>query len=260
MAEEPQRESLIVNAYGVVSPAPNTAPLVRIYADESSTSQQRFMSWGGVWIAENDEAAARGTIAEIRRDAGWKPHGEMKWNKMSGRKCHEAYARLIRTFFELPINFACIVVDTQNPGPNRGDDWELDLYKTLYWLLFKRASPSLQYEVVLDERTNREGDRLSVLHGALNATMRREHAYDGNCFQRVLARKSHDDVLLQLADVLLGAVSFHRNGWHRKPKASGAKCAAAQQIAEVVNPHFGVLQHTAATKTKFNIWCWDPQR
>lgn len=259
MAEPSQKEALIVNAYGVVPTGPNPAPLTRIYADESSIGGHRCLAWGGVWVTEEDEPAVRDGIAEVRRGVGWTRQSEMKWNKVSGAKCHPAYERLIAAFFEAPVNFACIVVDTQHPGPNRGLDWELDLYKTLYWLLFKRASPARQYEVVLDERTNREGDRLSVLRDSLNATMRRDHHYAGLCFRDVFARQSHDDDLLQLADVLLGAVAFHQNGWHRKPKASGAKCAAARQIADVVNPHFGVLQHTAAAKTKFNIWRWDPQ-
>jgi hypothetical protein len=44
MAKERQRESLIVNAYGVVPSAPSTVPLTRIYADESSIKEHRYMA------------------------------------------------------------------------------------------------------------------------------------------------------------------------------------------------------------------------
>lgn len=258
MSSKPAPDRLIAYAVPPDSPSLVRLPLVRVYCDESSQTGHRFKVWGGVWIPDAEEPALRAAIEQVRSDAGWQKRGEFKWVKLSGSSCHPAYVKLIDAFFSAKCAFAAIVVDSLNPGPNRGEDAELDHYKSLYWLLSKRTNTRHRYRVVLDDRTDREKDRLSELRDVLNATARRDLRYPGTCFREIIARKSHDDDVLQLADVLIGAVAYHRNGRHLIPGASASKCYAAQYIAAHAGFRDAVICHTRKAEKKFNVWCWDP--
>lgn len=259
MPSTPAPDKVIAYAVPPDSPSVGDRPLVRVYCDESSQTGHRFKVWGGVWIRETDETALREAIMRVRSDAGWRKQGEFKWVKLSGNSCHPAYLKLIDAFFNARrCGFAAIVVDSQNPGPNRGTDAELDHYKSLYWLLSKRANARYRYRVVLDSRTDREKDRLSVLRDVLNATARRDLSYPGNMFREIIARDSHDDDLLQLADVLIGAVAYHSNGRHLLAGASASKCHAARYIAKRAGFTGGVIRQTRKAEKKLNIWRWSP--
>jgi hypothetical protein len=97
------------------------------------------------------------------------------------------------------------------------------------------------------------------MRDVLNNAVRKEHAIT-DTFREIGARESHDEPLIQLADVLLGATCFYANQKHTEPGASACKVELAEYIAVSAgfDPQRGIGE-TAAAARKFNVWRWSPR-
>jgi hypothetical protein len=225
-----------------------------IYCDESST-ECRYMGFGGLWIPDICEEALRDAIRAERVAAGFRQRSEFKWQKITGKKIYPGYREIVSAFFATPeCRFNAIVVDHQNPGRNRGQDDELDFYVTAHWLIRRRIQRECEYDLVLDHRTNRREDRLPVLLDVLNNSARRDHGHRRDVVRSVRAVDSKRDDLLQLADVLLGAVCYCFNDRHLEPDRSPAKAEMAEFIAREAGFRTGIIGTTPRSATKFNVW------
>lgn len=240
--------------------APKPQPIT-VYLDEGSTGQCRYMAIGGLWISPECERSMREKIAEIRRRTGMRESlGEFKWTKLSSKRPHPAYMPLVDAFFDSRgCRFNALVIDRQNPGRNRGEDPELDYYVAMHWLVRRRIRVNEDYQVVLDHRSNKQSDRLTELRDVLNNAARLDTGVYRTFVQEVRAKDSRKECMIQLADVLLGAVCFHFNGRHCTEGASVSKCALAKHIAERAGFRAGVIGSTARGVVKFNVWLWQPR-
>lgn len=219
----------------------------------------RYKAFGGIWIRADYEPELRATMAAIRAEVGWKPDGEVKWSKATGPVCHPAYLKIVDAFFAMKCRFNALVIDSYNMGRNRGEDPEQDYYRDLHWLIRRRVSPNATYRVVLDQRNNRERNSLGDLKAVLNHSARKDFGISRDIFAEVIARDSKKDCLVQLADVLVGAVCYHMNGKHCFERASPSKIALAAYIAEKGLFSRNVIMRTASGKLKFNVWLWTPR-
>jgi hypothetical protein len=165
---------------------------------------------------------------------------------------------VVDAFFALKAPFNCLVMDRYNPGLYRGEDEELDYYKSLFWLIRKRVRLNTQYRVVLDDRTNHNNDRLTTLRDCLNNAARKDqgYAHRRTCFSEVVPADSEKEPLLQVADLLLGAICYHMNKAHRAPNASPAKCALAEYLAYRGGFGLHVLTPTSPFTGPINVWLW----
>ena len=228
-----------------------------MYLDESSIDGCRYMGVGGLWIPDSCESALRSSITAVRAAHGMNAGGEFKWTKNSGSKGHPAYRPLVDAFFaNKDCRFNAMIVDRRDPGRNRGDDRELDHYKSVFWLVRKRVEERTAYRLVLDHRTNRRSDRLTTLLDVLNNSIKRDRAVHFNCMREVIVSDSRKEPLVQLADVLLGAVCFHFNRQHEKNNASRSKCDLATYIAKQARWVDGVIGESYPSEPKFNVWLW----
>ena len=231
-------------------------PLVRVYLDESSTGD-RFRGYGGLWVEATAERALRARIDELRTKHGMKPHGEVKWVKATSLMYQPLYRAMVDLFCESTgVRFNALVVDRYNAGPVR-DTSEDDHYHEMHWLLRKRLVGNHRYSIHLDHRTNRRGDRLSTLLEVLNAAARRDLGYSGTV-RSVTAHDSRDEPLIQLGDLILGAVCYHFNGKHLAVGASAGKCGLSQHIAQCSGFLGGRIVGTLPSANKFNCWEWRP--
>jgi hypothetical protein len=124
----------------------------------------------------------------------------------------------------------------------------------LYALLVKRiaqyALPGEDVRVVLDQRSTLRYD-LEELLAVLNNALGRDLGELAPVVRTVTYRDSRECRLLQLSDLLTGAVGFHQNGMHLALQASEHKRAVAEHIAVRANltslgienswsPHMGI--------------------
>lgn len=234
---------------------PDPRQLSDIYIDESSQTRHRYLVLGGIIAPTVDVETVNAEIARCRVPE--LPHGEMKWTKVSRSKL-EAYQRVVNAFFYADAlkvcDFHSLVVDTHELDDRRYNQGsrEIGFNKEIYQLAskFARLYPDRLFHCYPDERPTNQlpGDLRDILnHG-------RRKTGDGRDwpFRRCHFRCSKQTPLLQLTDLLTGAIAFHINGHIENPKASPAK----SELARFVLDRAGVRNPSCDTsmRGKFTIW------
>ncbi len=218
-----------------------------VYCDESrqdliaQKQSNKFFLIGGLWLPATLKDQIKKDIKNLRDKYSVK--GEVKWNKVSPSKIR-FYCSLVDLFLshEDKLRFRCIVIDSGNVDLKwHNDDKELGFYKFYYQLLHNWISDFNSYTVFCDTKTNRDPSRLKELTYCLRAS---NLSSDVNFVQ---ALPSHEVVLIQFVDVLLGAVSAKINN----SITSQAKLSIIQRLEDGLKHE---LLPTAVSEKKFNIF------
>jgi hypothetical protein len=222
-----------------------------VYCDESrqelfrdrDPAQGRYVLIGGVWIDADCRSEHKAKIRELRETH--RVVREFKWKNVSPSR-QEFYCALVRLFFEEDIRFRCIVLPAEQLDCrtfHEGDE-ELMFYKFYYQLLDQWIADSHSYRIFLDLKTNRVQNRVDTLQTVLrNANPKSSIT--------VQALPSRELDLLQVADVLLGAVAYD----FHKLDTSTAKLAVVHEIEKCLGHP---IRPTARNVKKFNVFLFRP--
>lgn len=226
--------------------------MIEVYCDESrpevilgSNSKDRYMVIGGIWVPYLYRQDIKDSINALKHKH--QLYGEIKWNNVAPSKL-EFYLELIDLFFDQPVRFRCIVVDGNDVDLPRyhDSDGELGFYKFYYQMLKHWIVSRENYWIYLDYKKNKQPDRLQGLKTNLNE-------YTLGSIKDVQAIQSDESVLIQLADVMIGAVGYRFHDL----TSSKAKLQLIDRIE-------GRLEHpiaqTARNVTKFNVFNIDLNR
>lgn len=226
-----------------------------IYIDESSQTKNRYLVIGGIGIPKLHVSVAEACLATARLPE--LPFGEMKWGKVSSAKLG-AYGRTVRAFFDDPAlryaQFHCLFLDThaQNHREHNQGSREIGFNKEIYQLAskFARLYPDRLFHLYPDYRdTDQRPEELRLI---LNRGRKKKGDRRDWPFRRCHFRDSKATPLLQLVDLLMGAVAWNLNGHCDAPNASEAKTRLARYIlgrAGVTDCRRGT-----AMSGKFTIW------
>jgi hypothetical protein len=230
---------------------------LHICCDESRQTADRYMVIGGLITLRENEARFAEVMALYRQSQNM--HAEIKWTKVSDQKLRE-YQALIDLFFTLNrvLHFKAIVVDTQeidNQAYNKGDV-ELGFYKLMYQFLLHSFGAYLRRGdrciIHLDHRiTSRY--KLSTLCAVLNNGLRKKYGFAEGPVRNVEATDSKKSDLIQVADVLMGAIGYEMNGAHTRTGAKRSKVRLAEHIAQKAGL-LNLQQPTPRSKPEFSIW------
>lgn len=207
------------------------------YADESGISQDRFTVVGGLCMHRNTAEEVYASIAKYRNDNNMK--AELKWSKVSNQKVSE-YKALVDLFFALNntnhVQFHAVIFDSHQANHtkyNAGDP-DIGLSKLYYDLLlhkFVKVCGNVgSLFACLDKRNS--STSLDDLRRMLNATAARDHEMPHGPLGQLVARDSKSDCMLQMNDVILGAVCSIRNGRHLLADTREAKRELALYVLE----------------------------
>jgi hypothetical protein len=207
------------------------------YADESGISQDRFTVVGGLCMHRSTAEEVYASISKYRSDTNMK--SELKWSKVSNQKINE-YKSLVDLFFALNntnhIQFHSVIFDSHKANHskyNQGDR-DIGLSKLYYDLLLhkfvKTCGHSGSLFACLDKRLS--STPLEHLRSMLNSTAARDHAMPHKPLAQLVSRDSKADCILQMNDVILGAVCCVRNGRHLLADTRQAKRSIAEYVLE----------------------------
>lgn len=207
------------------------------YADESGISQDRFTVVGGLCMRRGTASEVYDSITQYRRDHNM--HAELKWSKVSNGKIDE-YLALVDLFFALNntnrIQFHAVIFDSHQANHNKYNDGDADigLSKLYYDLLLhkfvKRCGNAGSLFACLDRRNS--STSLEDVRLMLNRTAARDFRMDKPPMAQLISRDSKKDCVLQMNDVILGAVCSIRNGRHLLASTRAAKKDLAQYVLE----------------------------
>ncbi|MBE0507613.1 MAG: DUF3800 domain-containing protein [Marinospirillum sp.] len=224
-----------------------------VYCDESrhtSDPSQPYIVIGALQCPREEKRRIVGRLHGLMTKHGIKT--EFGWKKASPNKA-EFYLSLIQLFAEEQcLSFRCVVVDRRQLDHeqwNNGDK-ELGFYKLYYQLLVHWLQPGDTYHIYLDWQQNAASGRFEELRQIL------AHKLMGRakiaCLEPV---ESHNQPLIQLADLLMGAVGYDWNDMQSRSNASVFKVQYAGHLAKAVGKS-GLRFTTPKTERKFNIFNW----
>ena len=223
-----------------------------VYCDESGhllNDRQPSMVLGAIWCPLEPVRALSDELRALKRQHGLSPAMEVKWTKVSPAKV-DFYLALVDFFFDQDaLRFRALLVPDKSKLDHDAFEQDHDTwyYKMYFSMLKAIITPDDRFRVYLDIKDTRSADKMRKLHEVLCYNI---HDFNRNVIERVQTVRSHEVELLQLADLLIGAVQYAA----RAPLGGGAK----DQLVRRVQQRSGhVLVRTSPlTEKKLNIFVW----
>lgn len=223
-----------------------------VYCDESchlQTDHAASMALGALWCSEERVPEIVTRLRDIRRRHQIPVNREVKWVKVSPAKLG-FYHDLIDYFFDDDdLHLRILVVpDKSLLGQAALHGTHDDGYYAMYFELLKAVlRPEGRYRIYLDYKDTHGGAKSVRLHDALaNSVL----DFDRAIVERVQIVRSHQVELLQLTDLLLGAVSYA----NRNLAGSTAKTALVNRMRE--RSRYSLTRPTLYAEQKTNISAW----
>jgi Protein of unknown function (DUF3800) len=235
----------------------DSVPKYHVYCDESSQTKHRYIVLGALICQASNAPRIAATIEHII-----KPHGgtsELKWERRNlpmYKAVASGFGQMIERGY---LHYYALVVDTHQVDHekyNEGDP-ELGFSKFLFTLLFKFArvyQTDYRFYVFLDERTTKHTPEL--LRTILNARARRQNIRDFDPYRTVEFVKSEKSRLIQLTDVITGAIAYETNMHHVAPGAASYKIEMMRHVTACVHARRLAIPTPVAGKG-FDIWHLD---
>ncbi len=233
------------------------------FADESGISNDRFTVVGGICVRKGAIPDIHENIQAFRNMHNM--HSEMKWSKISNQKEVEYHA-FVELFFALNnanlVHFHSIIFDSHKANHKKfnNGDADIGLSKLYYQLILHRFSKYYPHAegmcVCLDRRSS--STSLNDLRDMLNAGIAKAHGITSNPIKQVVSQDSHEDDLLQLNDVILGAVCAARNGKHKLVTGRTSKRNIALSVLDKSGLE-AFEQDSAKGVTRFSVWNMRPK-
>ncbi len=229
--------------------------LINIYCDESCHLENdhiKAMSLGAIWCDKSKIKRIAEQIRALKTVHGLSRQFEIKWTKVSPAKL-AFYEALIDLFFDSPeLHFRGVVVPDKTllNHVQFGQDHDGFYYKMFFTLLKVIFEPNQQYAIYLDIKDTQSQDMVKGLHDCLCNS---QYDFNRETIQKIQQIRSHESELIQLADLLIGALSH----LHRGVQTSAAKQALIGKIK--ARSGYSLLQNTWYRESKFNLLVWRPQ-
>ncbi|MEO0633485.1 MAG: DUF3800 domain-containing protein [Pseudomonadota bacterium] len=205
------------------------------YADESSIVQDRYSVVSGTVVRSDRLKLVLSGIARLREKH--KMFAELKWSKVSNQKA-EAYADFVEFFFEMRaagyLFFHATTFDNHKWDHRKynENDPDIGLSKLYYQMLLHqfigRYGDLASLYICLDKR--RSTTSLNDLQKILNAGAKKEFGLDFGPVRVLVSKDSKKSDMIQINDVILGAVAAHKNGKHLKNETRAAKRDLARLV------------------------------
>jgi hypothetical protein len=223
-----------------------------IYCDESchlEHDRHKVMILGAVWCPLEKVRGISDRIREIKAEHGLPPTFEIKWTKVSPAKVRFYLDVMDHFFTDDDLYFRALIVPDKSLlqhhpyGPTH-DDWYYKLYFDMLKVILR---PDAQFRIYIDIKDTRSGDKVAKLGDILRDNL---YDYSRDILQRVQIVRSHEVQILQLADLLIGTVSYANRG----SATSTAKLALVEHMRD--RSGYTLLRTTLFREDKTNLFVW----
>jgi hypothetical protein len=225
------------------------------------------MVMGAAIIRRDNLQVFNDTMSKYRTDT--KMPYELKWSKVNSQKLTE-YKIFVDYFFALnnenKTHFKCIIIDNVSAVNRKfkGIPQDVRLHKQYHSLIlhkfgkkyYKVAKPC-RFILHPDQRETKQN--FEEAKEFLNRSMRT--AFNDNTispFVAIMPVESHNCELVQIVDILIGAIGFEKNGNHLLSGSNNGKIELCKYIAEKA----GLKTLTDCTgyfAKRFEIWNLKPK-
>lgn len=226
--------------------------IYNVYCDESchlEHDHQPIMVLGALWcpLEKTREVSVR--IREIKKAHGFPPSFEIKWTKVSPAK-QAFYLDLLDYFFDDDdLHFRALIVrdKTRLQHELYGQDHDTWYYKMYFDMLKVILDPEACYRIYVDIKDTRSAAKISKLHDVLCNNM---YDFERQIIERVQTVRSHEVEPLQLADLLVGIVSYVNRGL----SSNSAKFALVERMRQ--RSGYSLVRANLLRESKVNLFVW----
>ena len=223
-----------------------------IYCDESCHLEHdphKSMVLGAIWCAKQDKDLLFQRIKEIKLKHKLAPNFEIKWGKVSPSKL-AFYKEIVNFFFDTDrLNFRAFVVpDKSELDHDKFNQTHDKFYYKIYFDMLKVIiSPHDSYYIYLDIKDTQGHEKVEELH---NVICNNNYDFSKQIVKHIQEVRSEEVSLLQLTDLLIGALSYY----HRGLKSNQAKLTLIELIKR--RSGYSLDRSTLPTERKFNFFIW----
>ncbi len=226
-----------------------------VYCDESchlEHDRQSAMVLGAVWCPKEKTREANVRLREIKQKHGLSAKFEIKWTKVSPAK-FAFYQDVMDYFFDDDhLHFRAVVAKKAGLSHEEYEQSHDDWYYKMYFTMLKNIlSPEDQYRVFLDMKDTRGKEKVRRLHQVLCNS---RYDFSQSIITDMQEVRSDEINLLQLADLLIGTISYFSRG-----KQGGNR--GKDFLVERMRNRSGLklTQNTLMRAQKVNLLVWEPQ-
>lgn len=233
--------------------------LYNIYCDESCHLEHdgiNVMVLGAVWCPQDKLKEINNRIKDIKEKHGVSSTSELKWTKV-GPKKETLYTELVNYFFDNQnLHFRCLVVPEKgeldhNRYNQSHDDWYYKMYFDMLKVIF---NPDDIYEVYVDIKDSNSSTKSRKLREVCRNDI---YDFSGKVIKRIQPIRSHEVQIMQLVDVLIGAVAYENRRFPNGFIGSKTK----KKLIDLIKTRskYKLTKTTLLREDKVNIFVWRPR-
>ena len=226
--------------------------MFNVYCDESchlENDQQTVMVIGAVWSPAPKRREITQRLREIKVRHGLPPYHEIKWSKVSPAK-EQLYLDLLDYFFDDDdLHFRAIIVPDKSKLRHHdfNQDHDTFYYKMYFDMLKVLLSPDAAYRIYLDIKDTNSAAKERLLHEVLCNNL---YDFRRSIVTRLQSVRSHEVEQIQLADFLIGIVSYA----NRQLRSSPTKVRLVERMRQ--RSGYRLTSSTLYRAEKVNLFRW----
>jgi Protein of unknown function (DUF3800) len=233
-------------------------PQVALFCDEAGKETDRFLAVGGLIVTSESAIVVRNHFSAMQRQLNIK--SEVKWNKLK-KGNRDKFQKLTHLFFDLirlnHMSFHCIMVDFNRfdhelrPDGGKSASLRRMYYQLILHRLGTKYGKTCHLYAFADHAKELAG--LELLKVGLNSVLKSKYKCPENCLKAIEFRDSASETLLQVNDLLLGAVCYQKNRRFEDPEAGHPKA----NLSGFVLGKSGLIDYdtnTPISEYGFTIW------
>jgi len=207
------------------------------------------MVLGAVWCSKEKAHEISVHMRELKKIHGLSATFEIKWTKVSqGQQAF--YLDLLHYFFDHnELHFRALIVPDKSKLQHElyGQTHDTWYYKMYFDMLKAILDPQAQYRIYIDIKDTRSATKINKLHDVLCNNM---YDFQRQIIERVQTVRSHEVELLQLADLLIGIMSYVNRGM----SGNAAKVALVERMRN--QSGYKLTRTNLLRESKVNILVW----
>lgn len=241
--------------------------IINIYCDESchlENDKEKVMALGAVYCPASKKSEIFQMLSELKKKHNLIPKNkknpndnrayyELKWNKISLAKINYFKDVVDYFFADDDLNFRVLVVpDKSKLDYEKFNHTHDTFYYKMYFSMLKVIlNPDKAHHIYIDIKDTRSREKVYKLEQVLRND---KYDYAKEIIKKVQQVRSHEVELIQLADLLTGAVSYVNRGL----ADSRAKNILIEHIRH--RSKYSLTKSTLIREQKFNIFLWESSK
>lgn len=238
--------------------------IINIYCDESchlENDKQKVMALGAVYCPASKKKEIFQMLSELKKKHNLVPkhkknpvdnrtYYELKWNKVSLAKINYFKDVVDYFFADDDLNFRVLVVpDKSKLDYEKFNHTHDTFYYKMYFSMLKVIlNPDKAHHIYIDIKDTRSREKVHKLEQVLRND---KYDYAKEIIKKVQQVRSHEVELIQLADLLTGAISYVNRGL----SDSMAKNILIEHIRH--RSKYSLTKSTLIREQKLNIFLWE---